>query len=154
LQVPARTPTARGTASRRRSSGSAVLEGSTLDFHPGTTLVANSAAVTLTGHFAGGGHAQINSGTAPGTGYDQLNVRGTNNLGTVFRITTNGVFTSLVLFHGTNGSNPSASLTLGQDGNLYGTTLAGGTSCFICGTVFKLTNRHGTWTETLLHSFS
>src|SRR4030095_14685530 len=44
-----------------------------------------------------------------------------NGLGTVFRITTNGVFTSLVLFQRTNGSNPQAPLVLGKDGNLYGT---------------------------------
>jgi uncharacterized repeat protein (TIGR03803 family) len=57
-------------------------------------------------------------------------------LGTVFRITTNGVFTSLVLFHGTNGSNPSASLVLGPDGNLYGTTADGGAGGG--GTIFRI----------------
>jgi uncharacterized repeat protein (TIGR03803 family) len=57
-------------------------------------------------------------------------------LGTVFRITTNGVFTSLVLFHGTNGSNPSASLVLGPDGNLYGTTADGGVGGG--GTIFRI----------------
>src|SRR5204862_85856 len=48
------------------------------------------------------------------------------DLGTVFRITTNGQFTPLVQFHGTNGSNPGASLALGPDGNLYGSTADGG----------------------------
>jgi len=57
-------------------------------------------------------------------------------LGTVFRITTNGVFTSLVLFQGTNGSNPSASLALGRDGNLYGTTATGGAGGG--GTIFRI----------------
>jgi uncharacterized repeat protein (TIGR03803 family) len=46
--------------------------------------------------------------------------------GTVFRLTTNGLFTPLVLFQGTNGSQPQAPLVLGPDGNLYGTTSAGG----------------------------
>ena len=54
----------------------------------------------------------------------------------MFRITTNGVFTSLVLFQGTNGSNPSASLALGQDGNLYGITADGGAGGG--GTIFRI----------------
>jgi uncharacterized repeat protein (TIGR03803 family) len=59
-----------------------------------------------------------------------------SGLGTVFRITTNGVFTSLVLFQSTNGANPSASLALGRDGNLYGTTANGGASGG--GTIFRI----------------
>jgi uncharacterized repeat protein (TIGR03803 family) len=56
--------------------------------------------------------------------------------GTVFRITTNGAFTSLVTFQGTNGSNPMASLVMGNDGNLYGTTARGGSGGG--GTIFRL----------------
>jgi len=48
------------------------------------------------------------------------------DLGTVFRITTNGLFTPLFQFQGTNGANPGASLALGPDGNLYGSTANGG----------------------------
>src|SRR5215831_3671579 len=57
--------------------------------------------------------------------------------GTVFRVTTNGVLTTLVHFAGTNGANPLAGLTLGNDGNFYGTTLYGGTAND--GTVFQVT---------------
>ena len=42
--------------------------------------------------------------------------------GTVFKVTTNGTLTTLVSFNSTNGAYPYAALTLGNDGNFYGTT--------------------------------
>ena len=48
------------------------------------------------------------------------------NFGTVFRITTNGNFRTLISFNGANGANPLSTLIQGFDGNLYGTTSAGG----------------------------
>jgi uncharacterized repeat protein (TIGR03803 family) len=57
-------------------------------------------------------------------------------LGTVFRVTTNGVLTTLVSFDDTNGAFPSAGLTLDPDGNFYGTTADGGD--FGVGTVFRV----------------
>jgi uncharacterized repeat protein (TIGR03803 family) len=62
---------------------------------------------------------------------------GSSNVGTVFRVTTNGVLTTLVSFNGTNGANPYARLTLGNDSNFYGTTEYGGSSNV--GTVFRVT---------------
>jgi uncharacterized repeat protein (TIGR03803 family) len=56
--------------------------------------------------------------------------------GTAFRITTNGVFTSLASFAGTNGAEVLGNLTLGQDGQFYGTTIRGGANDL--GTVFRL----------------
>ena len=49
-------------------------------------------------------------------------------LGTVFKITPQGAMTTLHTFIGDDGLFPSASLLLGTDGNLYGTTLDGGST--------------------------
>ena len=64
--------------------------------------------------------------------YGTTDLGGTNGgYGTVFRMTRSGNLTSLVSFSGTNGplfgANP-ARLVVGSDGNLYGTTLTGGTN--------------------------
>jgi uncharacterized protein (TIGR03437 family) len=56
--------------------------------------------------------------------------------GTLFKITSGGTFTSLYSFSGTDGSFPYGGLTLGSDGNLYGTTSGGGKNAV--GTVFRL----------------
>lgn len=66
-----------------------------------------------------------------------------NGVGTIFRVTTNGALNELASFNGTNGWNPDAALTLGNDGNFYGTTDSGGSS--FAGTVFKVTT-NGTLT--------
>lgn len=55
---------------------------------------------------------------------------GTNNAGTIFRLNRNGKeFQVLHHFDGAgSGANPNGSLTIGEDGYLYGTTAFGGTS--------------------------
>ncbi len=51
--------------------------------------------------------------------------------GTVFRITSQGAFTTLHIFKGQpDGDGPFSGLTLGSDGNLYGTTESGGATGF------------------------
>ena len=63
-----------------------------------------------------------------------------SSLGTVFKVTTNGTLTTLVSFnesYATGGAYPNAALTLGSDGDFYGTTEGGGGSND--GTVFKVT---------------
>jgi uncharacterized repeat protein (TIGR03803 family) len=78
------------------------------------------------------GLVQGSDGSLYGTTYQG----GTNGHGTIFKLTTNGTFTSLYSFTGTNdGGNPYAGLVPGPDGNFYGTTFFGGTNGY--GTVFK-----------------
>jgi uncharacterized repeat protein (TIGR03803 family) len=68
--------------------------------------------------------------------------------GTIFKITSTGVLTTLYRFSNTDGSVPLAGLVLGNDGNFYGTTSEGGANNV--GTIFKIT-RAGKLT--VLHSF-
>jgi len=64
---------------------------------------------------------------------------GVNGFGTVFKINTGGMLTSLYSFTaGEDGANPYAGLVRGSDGNFYGTTQSGGTNGGV-GTVFKMT---------------
>jgi uncharacterized repeat protein (TIGR03803 family) len=78
--------------------------------------------------------------------------------GTVYQLTPNGELTTLYSFCAqsecADGDHPFESLVQASDGNLYGTTSAGGaniTSCYDgCGTVFKITP---TGTFTTLYSF-
>jgi uncharacterized repeat protein (TIGR03803 family) len=86
-------------------------------------------------------------GTTSGGGV----VAGTcNGCGVVFKLDTAGTETVLHSFTGSpDGDSPRAGLVRDAAGNLYGTTLGGGTSNL--GTVFKL---DPAGTETVLHSFS
>ncbi len=72
--------------------------------------------------------------------------------GTVFKITSAGALTTLHIFCSQvtclDGEYPVAGLVLGNDGNFYGTTIAGGS--YNAGTVFKMTP---SGVLTTLHSF-
>ena len=60
-----------------------------------------------------------------------------NGYGTVFKIAAgSNTLSTLAFFSGTNGSSPQVGVTLDGAGNLYGTTVSGGTGN--AGTVFKL----------------
>jgi uncharacterized repeat protein (TIGR03803 family) len=81
--------------------------------------------------------------------------------GTVFQLTPkkNGSWTKTILYTfpgtSTDGRSPNPDLVFDNQGNLYGTTAAGGTSNYY-GTVFQLApaKSGNTWTETVLHNFT
>ena len=80
--------------------------------------------------------------------------------GTVFQLTPSGdswIHTVLYSFSGgADGGEPYKGVTLDAEGNLYGTAVTGGSgSCEGgCGVAYKLTNSGGTWTQTVIHSFT
>lgn len=83
------------------------------------------------------GLVQATDGNLYGTTY----AGGAHNAGTVFKITSGGTLITVYSFCTqtgcTDGASPYAGLIQGPDGNLYGTTVFGGTKNK--GTVFKLT---------------
>jgi uncharacterized repeat protein (TIGR03803 family) len=55
---------------------------------------------------------------------------------------------------GVNGDQPGAGVVMDKAGNLYGTTIAGGSTSCECGVVYKLApGSKGKWTYTVLHRF-
>ncbi len=91
---------------------------------------------------SGGSNPQSNlTQAADGNFYGMTNGGGTNGNGTIFRITPDGVLTTLVSFTNASGpalgNTPVTGLTLGADGALYGVTQTGGISSL--GTIFKVT---------------
>lgn len=86
---------------------------------------------------------------------------GAYGYGTVFELSSagGGGWTESVLHNfgsATDGRNPESKLTIDSPGNLYGTTLNGGTyTCggTGCGVVFELSATKGGWREAVLHNF-
>src|SRR5437588_9812890 len=108
------------------------------NFAGGTASGANPWYVTL---------VQGTDGQLYGTTYNG----GSAGMGTAFKVTTSGTFTLLHSFAGgaSDGANPTGGLTLGSDGNFYGTTQMGGAGSQ--GVIFKMTTAGAI---TVLHTFN
>ena len=88
------------------------------------TVLHNFAGGTTDGSLPIGALAQANDGNFYGVTY----LGGASNLGTLFKVTSKGVFTLLHSFAGfaqADGSLPLAAPILGTDGNLYGSAEGG-----------------------------
>jgi uncharacterized repeat protein (TIGR03803 family) len=90
--------------------------------------------------------------------YGTTQYGGSHDAGTVFKLDTDGQESVLYSFTGgADGAHPSAVPLRDEDGNLYGTTVYGGSgNCYDgiaygCGTVFKL---DGEGRETVLYTFT
>jgi uncharacterized repeat protein (TIGR03803 family) len=121
---------------------------------------AHGQTLTVLHSFKGGTDGESPNGSVlrdtAGNLYGTTAQGGTFNFGTVFKLDTTSRETVLYSFTGgADGATPLAGLIRDADGNLYGTTEAGGdltcNSGIGCGTVFKLDT---TGEETVLHSFT
>ena len=118
-----------GTTSSRGAGG-----------HGTVFKISPTGALTTIHSFSGPDGADPSAGLvqcSDGTFYGVTEHGGSSSNGTVFRMTTSGDLTTLHSFiGGTDGASPSAELTQGTDGYLYGMTSHGGAGGN--GTVFKL----------------
>jgi len=102
--------------------------------------------------------------------YGTTSSGGTSLAGTVFELAPpvepGGSWTETVIHNfsssSTDGASPMATLIQDRGGNLFGTTLFGGNTCYYdftpygCGVVFELSPpgmRSGTWNEDIIYSF-
>jgi uncharacterized repeat protein (TIGR03803 family) len=80
--------------------------------------------------------------------------------GTVFQLSPSGNgWTHTVLYSftgGADGGEPYKGVTLDSEGNLYGTAVTGGGGFCEggCGVAYKLTHVGGTWTQSVIHTFT
>jgi uncharacterized repeat protein (TIGR03803 family) len=71
--------------------------------------------------------------------YGMTNIGGVNSYGTIFKITTAGLFTVIKSFNNsTDGANPQGQMVQATDGNFYGITRRGGSGAGF-GTIFRMT---------------
>jgi uncharacterized repeat protein (TIGR03803 family) len=128
--------------------GGARNSGEVFEITPGGTLTTLyslcSKSGCTDGEYTYATPVQGTDGNFYGTTY----LGGSNDLGTVFKITPTGRLTTLHTFDGTDGSQPLAGLVQGTDGNFYGTTYIGGSKGD--GEIFKITP---SGTLNALHSF-
>ena len=128
------------------SAGGAHSEGSVFKITPaGSLSVLHSFDPSSEGYTPQAGLVQAADGNFYGTTTTGGSGSKFTTEGTVFRITPAGTLTTLYSFglinsdgsQNTHGYEPDAALSLGGDGNLYGSTLNGG--AFGGGTLFSIT---------------
>lgn len=129
---------------------------------PGLFASTETPVYNFTGGLDGGNPASPIVFDSAGNAYGTTVIGGESNCGTVFQLTpgSGGQWQQTVL-HSFDcfgeGKNPYGGVTLDSQGNLYGTTAAGGSNGICagdgCGVVYKLSRSGSGWVETVLYSF-
>jgi uncharacterized repeat protein (TIGR03803 family) len=125
------------------------------------TILYNFANDDTDGGLPAGGLSFDSSGNLYGT----TTAGGTSSGGTVFKLTpsSGGSWSETVLYYFSNsshdGSYPYGNVTFDSAGDLYGTTLQGGTgtgctNTSSCGVVYELKPTSGLWAERVIHNFT
>jgi uncharacterized repeat protein (TIGR03803 family) len=114
--------------------------GSVFSLAPDGTLTSWSPYPGFGGAYGpAGALATDAAGNLYGTTGPNASTPGSAALGCVFMLTPSGTFIQLAAFNGTNGRTPFSGVIRDAAGNLYGTTIYGGSSELGSGNVFKLT---------------
>jgi uncharacterized repeat protein (TIGR03803 family) len=113
-------------------------------------VVNGSKTITLVAAFNGTNGALPTAGLvvdANGNVFGTTSSGGANSLGTVFEILkgTNSI-TTLASFNSATGDDPQGPLTVDSNGNVYGTTSAGGPNSSTFGTIFEVLSGSGSIT--------
>ncbi len=128
------------------AGGGAYGDGTVFEVVKGSNTVTTIASLGSANALPSGGLLLDGQGDLLGTS----EAGGSDGDGTVFEIASGPpVVTTLASFNGTNGSEPAGGLVEDANGNLYGTTITGGSAGF--GTVFEVPK--GLGTATALGSF-
>lgn len=130
-----------GTVFEEKRSGLKWTESVLYNFAGGSDPINPAAGVTL---------------DPQGNLYGTASLGGANGYGAVYKLSRSGSGwseTVLYDFQGlSDGQNPVGGLVIDKAGNLYGTTFDGGINGG--GTVYELSPSGGTWTFTVLYSFT
>src|SRR5262252_6132424 len=130
--------------------------------HSGFAVTGYHRIYSFTGGLDGRDSATKVTFDREGNIYGTTAAGGDFDLGAVFKLTPSGdrwVETVIYSFAGGNdGADPHGGVTIGPDGNLYGTAVAGGNagSCAGdgCGVVYRLIRNGDFWFQETLHNFT
>ena len=121
-------------------------DGTVFKYSPSTGTLSTILSLSADGSQGNVPAAQLIQ-ASDGSLYGVTDSGGTNNCGTIFRLTTTGVLLNVYSFPcGPGGSTPEAPLYEASDGNLYGTTFYGGNKNSTrdckrgCGIIFRLSH--------------
>ncbi|HTT84753.1 MAG TPA: choice-of-anchor tandem repeat GloVer-containing protein [Rhizomicrobium sp.] len=134
-------------------AGGANDDGEVFELTPSGALTVLHSFSGTDGVCPGAGVIMDSSGNLYGTASQGGNTGGgcgDAGCGTVFKLAPGGTLTVLYAFSSNDGSTPYAALLMDKNGNLYGTTVTGGSGDCSCGTVFELPASGG---EQVLYSF-